>query len=345
MKITGRSIESFLRGVDDSVAAVLFYGPDAGLVHERASLLTASIAGDAADPFRVSEVTPDRLRDQPASLSDESAALSLGGNRRVVRLRDAGDAQTAAVTAFLSSAPGGGLVIVESGELGPRSSLRQSFERAENAAAIPCYREEASALARFFDEELGRVGLRLSDDARDFLVSALGDDRAATRREIEKLVTYMGLSTRSTGIELADALACISDAAGYTVDDLAFAVGDGDLAALERLAERVLAEGATAVAVLRAVGRHFLRLHFVASAQGDRDRAVQTLKPPVFYKHVARMNEQVRQWSPARLHRALERITRAEMDCKRTGMPADVLCRRALLEIAGQAPQRARRTA
>ena len=57
MKVTGRNIESFLRGVDAAVAAVLFYGPDAGLVHERADRLTAVVAGDAADPFRVSEVS------------------------------------------------------------------------------------------------------------------------------------------------------------------------------------------------------------------------------------------------------------------------------------------------
>ena len=39
---------------------------------------------------------------------------------------------------------------------------------------------------------------------------------------------------------------------------------------------------------------------------------------------------------------AKRRFTRAEMDCKRKGAPDDVLCRRALLEIAAQAPRRAR---
>jgi len=59
------------------------------------------------------------------------------------------------------------------------------------------------------------------------------------------------------------------------VDDLVFALGDGDLAAVERLADRVLAEGATPVAILRMAGRHFLRLHLVASAE-DRERAIRS---------------------------------------------------------------------
>jgi DNA polymerase-3 subunit delta len=341
MKITGRNIESFLRGVDPAVASVLFYGPDAGLVHERADRLTAAVAGDATDPFRVSEVTVERLHDQPSLLSDEAAALSFGGGRRVVRLRNAGDGQSAAIESFLQSPTGGGLVIVEADELGPRSSLRQTFEAADNAAALPCYRDEAGDLARFIREELGRAGLRLTDEARDYLAAALGGDRGVTRREIEKIVSYMGPSESARPLELADALACVGDSAALSVDDLVFALGDGDLVAVERLADRVLAEGATPVAILRAVSRHFLRLHLVSSAE-DRERAIRTLKPPVFFKYLPRLHEQVRQWAPARLQQAIDRLTRAEMDCKRTGMPADVLCRRVLLEIAAQAPRRLR---
>jgi DNA polymerase-3 subunit delta len=341
MKVAGRNIESFLRGVDSAVAAVLFYGPDAGLVHERADRLTAIVAGDAADPFRVAEITAERLRDQPSLLSDEAAALSFGGGRRVVRLRNASDSQSAAVGSFLESPAGDGLVIVEANELGPRSSLRQLFEAADNAAALPCYRDEAGDLGRLIAEELGRAGLRLTDEARDYLTGALGGDRGVTRRELEKIVSYMGPPESAPPLGLADALACVGDSAALSVDDLVFALGDGDLAAVERLTDRTLAEGTTPVAVLRAASRHFLRLHLAASAD-DRERAIRSLKPPVFYKYVPRLQEQVRQWAPARLHQSLERLTRAEMDCKRTGMPAEVLCRRVLLEIAAQAPRRAR---
>ncbi len=341
MKLAGRDIESFLRGVDAAVAAVLFYGPDAGLVHERADRLTAAVAGDAADPFRVSDVTVEGLRDQPSLLSDEASALSFGGGRRVVRLRNAGDSQSAAIESFLESPAGGGLVVVEAAELGPRSSLRQLFEAADNAAALPCYRDEAGDLARLIGEELGRAGLRLTGEARDYLAGALGGDRGVTRRELEKIVSYMGPSDSARPLELADALACVGDSAALSVDDLVFALGDGDFVAVERLTDRVLAEGTTPVAILRTAGRHFLRLHLVASAE-DRERAIRTLKPPVFYKYVPRLHEQVRQWAPSRLHQALDRLTRAEMDCKRTGMPAEVLCRRVLLEIAAQAPRRSR---
>ena len=341
MKITGRNIDSFLRGVDAAVAAALFYGPDAGLVRERADRLTAVVAGDAADPFRVSEVGVEQLRSQPSLLSDEASALSFGGGRRVVRIRNAGDGQSAAIESFLESPAGGGLVIVEADELGPRSSLRQLFEAADHAAALPCYHDEAGDLARFVGDELSRAGLRPTDEARDYLVGALGGDRGVTRRELEKIVSYMGPSESARSLELADAMSCVGDSAALSVDDWVFALGDGDLAAVERLADRTLAEGTTPVSILRTASRHFLRLHLVASAD-DRERAIRALKPPVFYKLAPRLHEQVRQWAPARLHHVIDRLTRAEMDCKSTGMPAELLCRRVLLEIAAQAPRRPR---
>ncbi len=342
MKISARNVDGFLAGIDESLAAVLIYGPDAGLVRERGDRLATSVAGDATDPFRVSEVTPERLRDRPSLLLDEAAALTFGGGRRIVRLRSATDQQSDIVSSFLDSPGGGGLLIAESDELGPRSSLRQLFETAANAAALPCYRDEGADLARFVAEELRRDGLQLADEARDYLANALGGDRAITRREIEKIVAYMGPAGDGRPVELADAIACVGDSAALSVDDLIFAIGDGDLAAAERLTSRVLQEGTAPVTILRATARHILRLHLIAAGAGDRERAIRSLRPPVFYKFLPALQEQVRRWTPARLHQALARLIRAEADCKTTGAPAETLCRRAILEIAALAPKASR---
>jgi DNA polymerase III subunit delta len=333
MKITGRSVDSFLRSVDAKVIAILLYGPDLGLVRERAERLTVAIAGDTADPFRVSEVRPQQLRDEPGLLADEAAALTFGGGRRVVRLRDASDTATSAVENLLALPAAAGVAIVEAGDLAPRSSLRRLFEGADNAAALPCYRDEPEDVGRLVVGELRQQGLTIADAALAYLVASLGSDRGVSRREIEKLISYMGDAKGERRIELADVVACVGDSAALSLDDLVFAVADGDAAAVERSVTRTLQEGTNPVAILRAVARHFLRLHLLAAAP-DRDRAVAGLRPPVFFKHVPRLKEQVRGWSAAQLRRALDRLVDAELDCKRTGIPADTVCRRALLDVA-----------
>jgi DNA polymerase-3 subunit delta len=341
MKIKGNDVESFLGSFGEDIAGILLYGPDTGLVHERADRVVATVAGDASDPFRVSELTPDRLQDQPTILADEGAALTFGGGRRVLRLRPAGDKQTVAIASFLKASTGG-LLVAEGGDLGPRSSLRTLFETAKNAAALPCYRDEGGNLERFVVDELSRHGLQAADEAREYLARMLGGDRAVTRRELEKLATYVGPSSAGRSISLAEVTACVGDSAALTVEDLVFAVGDGDLATVDRLTDRVLAEGTSPVGVLRAAARHFLRLHLLAAADGDREVLIRALKPPVIFKRHAALYEQFRRWPPVRLRQAITRLTRAELDCKSTRAPAEALCRRTLMELAAHAPRRSR---
>ena len=56
MKVLTRNLNAFLNKPPDHVLAVLVYGKDAGLVHERVLRITRAVVKDPADPFRVSEL-------------------------------------------------------------------------------------------------------------------------------------------------------------------------------------------------------------------------------------------------------------------------------------------------
>lgn len=357
MKIAPRETERFLRAPDANLRAVLVYGPDDGLVRERAEALLTSIVEDLTDPFRVAELTLDDVRNDPARLNDEADALSLTGGRRVVRLRQAGDSLAPYVSGFLDSnpdaAPGGALIVIEAGDLPGRSSLRKLFEGAKQGAALACYHDDANSLPRVIAETLRSDGLTASPDAMAYLVANLGGDRQLTRRELEKLALYKGAGCgkpadqQKNGIQISieDAQACIGDSAVLSLDDLANAVAGGDLQGLERALERSFQEGAQPVSALRAVARHFQRLHLVAGslAQGTTyDDAAKKLRPPIFWKASKAFERQARGWPPRMLAAALERLIEAEMACKQTGIPAASTCARALLQLAANAPTRLR---
>lgn len=344
MKLQGQALARFLRAPDPAVAAALLYGPDEGLVKERAAALAAAVAGDAADPFRVSEMTAVDLREDPARLADEAAALTLTGGRRVVRLREAGDGVAPVVAAVMETAPPA-LLVVEAGELGTRSPLRNLFEGAANAVAIACYHDEGDSLGAMITAELGRAGLGVAPEALQYLTANLGGDRMVTRRELEKLALYMadgtGAAKRPATVTLEDAMAVVGDTAALGLDDLMLDVADGRLAAVERGLERQLAEGVAPVSIVRAAARHFMRLHAVAGAMArgqDAERAMATLRPPVFVRHRARVRRQAQRWPAATLGAALARLTAAELDCKTTALPAEAVCRRALADLA-QGPE------
>ncbi len=343
MKIAASQAERFAKAPDPKLRAILVYGPDDGLVRERIAALTRSVVEDPSDPFRVVELGAGPQAGAPALRGDEAAALALTGGRRVVRILDAGDELAGQIGAFLDDPPGEALVLLKSGELPARSKLRKLFESAELGAALACYRDDASGLAAVVSEMLGQQGLTASRDALAYLTANLGGDRQLTRRELEKLVLYMG---KGGQVELEDARACVGDTAALSLDDLAYAVAGGDRAGLERALQRSFEEGSNPVAALRAVARHFQRLHFVSgtvAGGASQSDAMKRLRPPVFWKLSDRFKVQSRAWSVPRLAASLERLIEAEAACKTTGAPAEAIAGRTLLQIATQAPRGAAR--
>jgi len=338
MKIKAARAESFARRPDAGVRAVLVYGPDAGLVRERVELLVRSVVDDPGDPFRVVELTPAQVAKEPALIADEAAALAFGGGRRAVLLRNADDSVVKGLKAFLDEAAGDGFVVVSAGELTTRSKLRQTFERAGVGAALPCFRDDASSLQTVISETLREQGLDVSREAVRYLAAHLGADRMVTRRELEKLALYAG----GGRVELADAQACVGDNAALSLDDIAFACCEGNANELERAFGRAIAEGANPVQILRTVARHVQRLHHVA-AHSDADAAMESLKPPVFWKHKARFKAQALAWDATALGRALRDLLEAEVRVKSTGYPQEAVASRVLLSITRRAP-RPRRT-
>ncbi len=341
MKVQPREAEAFCAKPPEGMVAVLVYGPDGGLVRERAAALRASVVADGDDPFRIAELTADDLKKDPALLRDEAQAIAFGGGRRVVKVRDAGDALAKLFGDFLKEPAGDALVVVEAGDLAPRG-LRKAFEGAKSGAAVACYRDEGEGLKSLIRQHLSGAGLQVAPDALEFLAARLGGDRRLTRQELDKLVLYVGAADPPK-VEMEAAEAVIGDTAERTLDDLALAVGAGDLAAALRDLARAWAEGANAITLLRAVSRHLQRLHLLSGeiAKGKRpDEAVRSLRPPVFWKHRSALAAQARSWPGQRLGWALGRLLEAEAACKQTGAPAQLLAERALLEVAARAPRR-----
>lgn len=344
MKLARSRAEAFVARPDPNVRAVLLYGPDAGLVHERAERICRSVVQNLGDPFRVAELSIAALREEPARLTDEAAQLALTGGRRVVRIREAGDSVAGPIAAFLDQPVGDALVVIEAGDLTARSKLLASFEKADDAAAIPCYADADEALADVIHAHLRTAGLEVTEEALDYLSEHLGSDRLVTRRELEKLALYVGPD--GDKVRLEDVEACVGDSAARSIDDAVLAAADGDAATVEQALSHAFGEGESAVAAVRAAQRYFQRLHLAAGqvAEGESaEHVVDGLRPKLFWKVRPRFLAQLGYWSPSLAVQALERLTAAEISCKSTAMPSEAIARHVLLELAGAADRQRQR--
>ena len=345
MKVSPAAADRFAKSPPPEIGAVLVYGPDSGLVRERGRSLLNAVVDDPGDPFRVVELTAAALRDDHTRLADEAAAMSLTGGRRVVTLKGATDTIADIVAEFLPAlSADGALVIIEAGELGPRSKLRKLFETGDGIAALACYSDDSRALEAVVRETLSNRNLTISRDAVRYLCDNLGGDRLVSRSELEKLALYKG--DGGGEVTLSDAVTCIGDSTGMVLDDLAFAAASGDLVSLTRLVDRVRQEGTNAVAVLRVLARHFQRLSLargLISEGKSPDDAMKSLRPPVFFKQTAEFRSQCTRWTIDHLETTLDAIGEAEAACKSTGAPGDIICGQLLLRTAVLAQRLGRR--
>ena len=337
MKIAPTQINAFLQKPDPAVRVVLIYGPDAGLVRERAETYARKLVPDINDPFRTASLTGAAITEDSARLHDEMAAQALGGGSRLVRIQTASENMAAALASLLNDPPSAdSVLLIEGGDLDKRSKLRGLCENDSRAAAIACYVEEGATRQRAISDILQSEGLQADRDALALLSDSLPSDRMAIRSELEKLALYIG--TKGKTVTLEDVEAIVQDAGSAELDDLIFAVGSGDTRRVTSLLDRLLEEQTSAVAILRSAERHFLRLQ-IARYHMDNGasagEAVKKLQPPVFWKYVDSMTAQVRRWPAAKIDAALTRLFEAEAAVKRTGTPDEALTSQLMLRLAG----------
>ncbi|MGI9450899.1 MAG: DNA polymerase III subunit delta [Geminicoccaceae bacterium] len=339
MKISAGQVERFVKAPNPKTPVVLVYGPDEGLVRERVDLLIKTVLDDPKDPFRLSDLAADQVKSDPGLLVDEARSLCLMGGRRVVRVRQAGDALRSACKDLLALDAIDALVVIEGGELGGGSSLRKMIEQAKNAAALPCYRDEGRDLASLIDQLLAERQLKVDREARAYLIEHLGGDRAVTRAELDKLALYVEPGAGDVEIGLDVVAAVVGDSAAVGLDDLAHATTLGDEAHVQRCLNRLLGEGQAPVRLIRTLNNHVTRLRRLAllMERGDSiDRAISQARPPIHFRRKGDVRTALRRWTGRHLSAAQAKLMEAEIACKTTGQPDVLLCREAFFSICRQ---------
>lgn len=328
MRLSPQRVSAFLRD-PGKARVVLLYGEDTGLIGARAAALVRAVLGNASDPFRSATA---RRGDEIVA---EAAQVSLGGGRRVVRVPEAGDAIRDAVRTVLESS-GDAVVLLEAPGLSPaRSRLLKLIDGHAGGVAIACYAAGPASIANAARTALAEQGIAIDEDALAWLVSQLGADSALSLREVEKLALYVGPDGRA---DLAAVEASVGDVAGLALEDALFAATAGETALADRALERALAQGTTAVAVIRAGLFHLERLERAALAVARGTSPAEAAKAArIFFRRVPLFTRALGVWSPGALAEALDVFFAGERDAKRTGVPGATLCRHLIGTLARNA--------
>ncbi len=338
--LRGREIDSYLARPDAARPIALLYGPDAGLVRERAETLLAAAVDDPGDPFALVRLDGDELVAEPSRLVDEATTLPLFGGRRAIRVRAGARSFASGVETLTRIALIDCRVIIEAGELRPDSPLRKICEHAKSAVAIACYPDTERDLAKLIDDELRSAGLRLAPDARAALMASLGGDRQASRNELRKLTLY---AHGAREVTLDDVVAAISDASDLKLDPIIDGAFAGKAALVENEFTKAMAAGTHPGVIIAAAQRHAAALHKASLAVDEGASAAAAAEsgfPRLHFSRKAAVETALGAFSAGRLRQAIEQLAVAALESRRQAALAASIARRALMAIAVNARRR-----
>lgn len=325
--LKAHEVDRAIRNPDRRYRVILLYGPDSGLVSERADLLARATGVDGNDPFSTIRLDADEAAADRSRLAGEALTIGMFGGERLIRVsgvtrRNLADAVRPVLERELADC----WIIIEAGDLDRRSALRTLFEKSPLGLALPCYQDNDEALAMLVREEIVGRGLRIDRDTIAYLKPFLGADRLASRNELAKLSLY----AMDDGVVTQDHVrAIVGDASRFGSEDVIDAVSTGNIRQMEENLSRVLEEGLSADMLLVFALRHFQLLHRLAGRiERTRDNpasAVRSARPPVHYSRQDALITALGKWDLAALSQAQRELSDAAYRARSTpGLSASI---------------------
>lgn len=329
MKVQGYKIPTFINNNLSSVQGALVYGEDVGLTREYQGDILKKLGISDFDCIRLTVADIESDSDSILNASQSQSLLG-GGDSRVVRVDEISPKCANAMQTFLSSDSNGFLLVV-SGNLPPSNPIRKMFETAKNAVALPCYPDDDRSIRQLVGDTMRKHNIRISPDALQWVQGNMGADRMMTRMELEKLILYAG---DQKTLDINDVQQCLVDSADHRVDDVVYAVANGNVRALENNLGVLLSEGVSGIQILRMMQSHFINLHR-ASIDLQAGMSMDQVTKSVFWKHKKAFIAQLQKWRIPALVRALFVLAEAEKKCKQTGTVESMVLSRAFYNIIG----------
>ncbi len=329
-------VDSWLKSPDMGIPAILIYGPDNGLVTERANDFAKSTGLPLDNVFSVTRLSGDDLSGDPGRLIDEARTVPMFAGKRLVWIRGvpAAGPLVDAIADLLNDPPSETWVLIEAGDLKKTAKLRGQFEKSPRGMALPCYSDNARDVDRLIDEELTAASMTIGIEARQALKRLLGGDRLATRGELQKLVLYAhGAST----IEFSDVIASVGDASALGQDDIVDAMLQGNPAGMDSAYSRLVATGSPPFLSLAAAMRQFQQILLLRSEVETNGKSaasvVASSRPPIFFARKAMVEKAVAALDIGFVNRALERLHQATLKSRQNPELAGSVVRQALLAL------------
>lgn len=342
-EIKSHEFDGFLQNAARNYRLFVVYGPDRGLVSERAAEIAAKTNVDLKDPFSLIKLDVGDLQNDAGRLLDEVNSIGLFGGEKLVWIRGAANekALVDSLQIIANDPPNGSFVIIEAGDLKKGAGLRKVAEPARTVATIPCYADDTRALNSLIDTELANENLRITPAARQVLLELLGGDRIASRNEVRKLALYC---RGQAMIEEEQVTEIIGDASAVSADDAVDAILKGDSETFLHAMQKISSSKTPMFLVLQGCLKQFQLLDTMRAEMDEKRLApaqvMQSLGRHLHFRRKSIIEQALKSWTAPAIAREMNRLQAAILQTRKRASLEDTIATQTLLATTLQSARK-----
>ncbi|MBN1783579.1 MAG: DNA polymerase III subunit delta [Alphaproteobacteria bacterium] len=333
MKINEFDLSKYLKNGFGDIKAVLLFGTDEGGVVDHYGQITKSFR-DSDENIEIIDIENDVLKSEPEKIYTEAISQSFFSEQKIIRLNEPPIGFEKTLEDLINQNGLSAFFIIRAGNLKKGTKFRNLCEKDPQIATLACYPDDAKSLRRIIDTFLKNHALQCSQDAMQFLLSHLGENRAQTRQELEKLAIYLG-HEKTISYEIAKAV--LTDGTSVEVSDIGYAITNKESGRLPFLFNRLYQEGQNPITLIRVTLSHIRQIYLMKKWQNtgmSAGAAAKKVIPYLFFKTEGIYITALNKWSEKKLLNAMKSLMRAEKRCKTESQTAKTITQMTCLGLS-----------
>lgn len=315
MKINTYDIGKFLYNPLSLSNSALIYGPNYGLVKNRAKQIEQAII-KPGNEFNKYLFHYENIKEQIHLVQEAIFSFSLYGTaQKLIIINDFSASINEQFKNIIINLPQTCFLLILSEDLPPSSSLRKFYEKEKNILSIPCYKEDNLSIKKIVDNMCSQHNIRYDPKIIGFLAEYTNGHTMIIENELKKLI----LLKSNDIISLEDIKLAILSPIESSIEELCYQVGLGRLKEAIIINQKLLSENIAVITLIRSLVRHFFRIYLAKSfiKQGvTESQAMAKLAPPIFFKNIPQFSLQIKRYSDKYIENLIVELNNIESKYK-----------------------------
>ena len=290
----------------DTYFATLFYGENIGLKDEFKKEIKRIYKTHEQFSFSQNEIIKNKK-----ILDEEINNRSLFSKNKIIIIYEVSEKIKNIIIPILDEPRENIKIFLFSENLDKKSSVRAYFEKNKKIGIIPCYQDNERTLSEYLRKKLPNYS-GLNQQTINFLINNSGLDRKTLSYEIDKIKALF----LDKKIKFDKLLEVLNDANNLDFDNVRDACFGAEKENLNKNLGNVIFQNEDAYFYLNALSHRIEKLCDLNN-QYEKDKniekAIDSLRPPIFWKDKPTFYKQIRNWNLKKLEEAKKMLFDTEI--------------------------------